>query len=203
MSNNESVRYIKPPQVDGPHWRKFVVESDLPEKLNPLRDLSRNLWWVWNQCARELFQYVSPEIWEECDHNPVLLLDKVSFQRLKELENDNKFIDEMHLVYNKLNKYLDERRKLNGPQVAYFSMEYGLHDSLKIFSGGLGVLAGDYLKEASDSKVNLVGVGLLYRFGYFKQTINMYGEQINNYVAEHFSKIPVQPTYDERATGSK
>lgn len=196
MSNNESVRYIKPPQVEGPHWRKFVVESDLPEKLNPLRELSRNLWWVWNQCARELFQYISPEIWEECDHNPVLLLDKVSFQRLKELENDKKFIGEMNVVYNKLNKYLDERRNLSGPQVAYFSMEYGLHDSLKIFSGGLGVLAGDYLKEASDSKVNLVGVGLLYRFGYFKQTINMYGEQINNYVAEHFSKIPVQPTYD-------
>lgn len=197
MNINEEVRYINPPRVEGPHWRKFVVESDLPEKLNPLKELSRNLWWVWNQPARELFQYISSEIWEECEHNPVLLLDKVSFQRLKELENDKKFIAEMHKVYEEFSDYLNDRKNMPGPQIAYFSMEYGLHDSLKIFSGGLGVLAGDYLKEASDSKVNIVGVGLLYRYGYFKQTINMYGEQINNYVAEHFSKIPVQPTYDK------
>ncbi len=197
MNSNESVRYIKPPRVEVPHWRKFVVESDLPEKLNPLRELSKNLWWVWNQQARELFQYINPDIWEQCEHNPVLMLDKVSFQRLKELEKDKKFLAEMHKVYDDFGKYLKDRENMVGPQVAYFSMEYGLHDSLKIFSGGLGVLAGDYLKEASDSKVNLVGIGLLYRYGYFKQTINMYGEQINNYVAEHFSKIPVQPSYDE------
>lgn len=196
MSINEGVRYIQPPKVEGPYWRKFVVESNLPEKLNPLRELSKNLWWVWNQCARDLFQKINPEIWEDCEHNPVVLLEKVSFQRFKDLQKDKMFIDEMNMVYEKLNAYLRERENLTGPQIAYFSMEYGLHDSLKIFSGGLGVLAGDYLKEASDSKVNLVGVGLLYRYGYFKQTINMYGEQINNYVQEHFSKIPVQPTYD-------
>jgi glycogen phosphorylase len=196
MINNESVRYIQPPQVEGPHWRKFVVESDLPEKLFPLRELSRNLWWVWNQCARDLFTQISPDTWEACEHNPILLLEQVTFQRLKELEQDTRFLGEMHDVYAKFNRYMEERKDLQGPQIAYFSMEYGLHDSLKIFSGGLGVLAGDYLKEASDSKVNLVGVGLLYRYGYFKQTINMYGEQINNYIQEHFSKIPVQPTYD-------
>ncbi|GAP68208.1 alpha-glucan phosphorylases [Bacteroidales bacterium 6E] len=197
MSNNDSVRYIQPPLVDQPHWKKFVVESNLPEKLNPLRELSRNLWWVWNQCARDLFQSIDNQLWEECEHNPILLLENVSFQRLKELEEDQVFIAEMHSVYGKLTTYLNNRKNLDKPQVAYFSMEYGLHDSLKIFSGGLGILAGDYLKEASDSKVNLVGVGLLYRYGYFKQTINMHGEQINNYVAEHFSKIPVQPTYDK------
>lgn len=198
MMNNENVRYIQPPQVNGPHWRKFVVESDLPEKLFPLRILSRNLWWVWNQCARDLFNQINPEIWEECEHNPVLLLERVTFQRLKELENDTEFMEDMNFVLSRFNQYMEERKTLQGPQVAYFSMEYGLHDSLKIFSGGLGVLAGDYLKEASDSKVNLVGVGLLYRYGYFKQTLNMHGEQINNYVQEHFSKIPVQPSYDEK-----
>jgi glycogen phosphorylase len=98
---------------------------------------------------------------------------------------------------NLLKQYLEERKKLNGPEIAYFSMEYGLHDSLKIFSGGLGILAGDYLKEASDSKVNLVAVGLLYRYGYFKQTLGINGEQIANYEAQHFSKIPVQPAIDE------
>jgi alpha-glucan phosphorylase-like protein len=197
MDNNEAVRYIQPPRVEGPYWRKFVVESNMPEKLNPLRELSRNLWWVWNQCARDLFEKINPEIWEECEHNPVLMLEKVSYQRFKELEKDSEFLKEMNEVHKKLNQYLKERESLSSPKIAYFSMEYGLHDSLKIFSGGLGVLAGDYLKEASDSKVNLVAVGLLYRYGYFKQTINMHGEQINNYVAEHFSKIPVQPSYDE------
>lgn len=196
MLNNDGVRYIQPPRVEGPNWRRFVVESDLPEKLNPLRELSRNLWWVWNQPARELFSRVSPDIWEKCEHNPVLLLDMVSYQRLKVLEADSGFMAEMNAVYEIFRKYMQDREVLKGPQVAYFSMEYGLHDSLKIFSGGLGVLAGDYLKEASDSKVNLVGIGLLYRYGYFKQTINMNGEQINNYVMEHFSKIPVQPAYD-------
>jgi len=197
MSNNDSMRYIQPPMVEQPHWKKFVVESHLPEKLNPLRELSRNLWWVWNQCARDLFQSIDSQLWEETEHNPILLLENVSFHRLKELEEDQAFIAELQLVYGKLETYLNNRKNLDKPKVAYFSMEYGLHDSLKIFSGGLGILAGDYLKEASDSKVNLVGVGLLYRYGYFKQTINMHGEQINNYVAEHFSKIPVQPTYDQ------
>lgn len=195
--NNNGVRYIQPPTVDAPHWRKFVVESNLPEKLEPLRILSRNLWWVWNQCARELFQKIDNSIWEEVEHSPILLLERVTYQRLKELSEDDSFIKEMHSVYDKLNDYLEKRKNLKSPGIAYFSMEYGLHDSLKIFSGGLGVLAGDYLKEASDSMVNLVGIGLLYRYGYFKQTINMYGEQINNYVAEHFSKIPVVPTYEK------
>lgn len=196
MTINENVRYIQPPVVEGPHWRKFVVESDLPEKLYPLRELSRNLWWVWNQCARDLFTQISPEIWEECEHNPILLLERVTYQRLQDLVGNPDFMQEMADVYGKFRRYMEDRREMAGPEVAYFSMEYGLHDSLKIFSGGLGVLAGDFLKEASDSKVNLVGVGLLYRYGYFKQTINMHGEQINNYVQEHFSKIPVQPTYD-------
>ena len=102
----------------------------------------------------------------------------------------------MDKVYDKFKQYLKEREIVSDPQIAYFSMEYGLHDSLKIFSGGLGILAGDYLKEASDSKMNLVGIGLLYRFGYFRQTINMYGEQMDNYIPEHFSKIPVSPTFN-------
>ena len=99
----------------------------------------------------------------------------------------------MNEVYDLLQKYLDKRKESKTPSIAYFSMEYGLHDSLKIFSGGLGILAGDYLKEASDSNVNMVAVGLLYRYGYFKQTLNNHGDQIANYDEEHFSQIPVQP----------
>ncbi|MCF6358130.1 MAG: alpha-glucan family phosphorylase [Draconibacterium sp.] len=193
----EKARYIKPSAVAEPVWKKIIVESNLPESLSPLRVLSRNLWWGWNTEARELFEYINFEIWEECAHNPVVLLEEVSYKRLKELENDEQFIAKMNHVNHLLNTYLEERSNLAGPEIAYFSMEYGLHDSLKIFSGGLGILAGDYLKEASDSKVNLIAVGLLYRYGYFKQNINLHGDQIANYDAQHFSKIPVQPALDK------
>lgn len=194
---SEGIRYIQRPNAEQPVWKKLIVESSLPKGLIPLRELSRNLWWVWNTEARELFQYIDPEIWEECEHNPVVLLEEVNFNRFKMLENDQEFIAKMNRVNQQFNQYLEERKNLQGPQVAYFSMEYGLHDSLKIFSGGLGVLAGDYLKEASDSKVNLVAVGLLYRYGYFKQTLNLHGEQMANYEAQQFSRIPVQPAVDK------
>jgi len=182
--------------VEQPIWKKLFVESDIPEKLTQLKEISRNLWWVWNTDARELFQYIDAEIWDDCEHNPILLLEKVNYQRFQELEVDNEFILKMNQVSNSLNKYLADRKELKGTSIAYFSMEYGLHDSLKIFSGGLGILAGDYLKEASDSKVNLVAVGLLYRYGYFRQNISINGEQLSNYDAQQFSKIPVQPAYD-------
>jgi len=183
--------------VEQPTWKKLFVESNIPDKLTPLKELSRNLWWVWNTEARDLFQYIDAEIWEECEHNPILLLEKVNYQRFIELENNEEFIYKMNHVASLLNKYLEDRKALKGPSIAYFSMEYGLHDSLKIFSGGLGILAGDYLKEASDSKVNLVGVGLLYRYGYFRQNISINGEQLSNYDAQQFSKIPVLPAYDK------
>ena len=183
--------------VDQPVWKKLFVESNIPEKLSSLKELSRNLWWVWNTEARELFQYIDAELFEECEHNPILLLEKVSYQRFLELENDESFLLQMGKVSKLLHKYLADRESLSGPSIAYFSMEYGLHDSLKIFSGGLGILAGDYLKEASDSKVNLTGVGLLYRYGYFRQNISISGEQMSHYDAQEFSKIPVQPAFDQ------
>ena len=181
--------------MEQPIWKKLFVESNIPEKLTPLKEISRNLWWVWNTEARELFQYIDAEIWEECEHNPIVLLDEVNYQRFIELENDEEFLLKMNHVSALLHKYLNDRKVLQGPSIAYFSMEYGLHDSLKIFSGGLGILAGDYLKEASDSKVDLVGVGLLYRYGYFRQNISITGEQLSNYDAQQFSKIPVQPAF--------
>lgn len=195
--SSEKVQFIANPVIEGPDWKKISVESKLPESLKPLRKLSENLWWAWNTEARELFQYIDPKIWEECEHNPIVLLDKVGSVTLRELEGDEQFVAKMQRVTGELDKYIAERTELVGPEVAYFSMEYGLHDSLKIFSGGLGILAGDYLKEASDSKVNLVGVGLLYRYGYFKQTLNLHGEQMANYEAQQFSKIPVQPAVDK------
>ena len=183
--------------MEQPIWKKLFVESNIPEKLTPLKEISRNLWWVWNTEARDLFHTIDADIWLECEHNPILLLEEVNYQRLLELENNDEFILKMNHVSSSLHKYLADRKNLKGPSIAYFSMEYGLHDSLKIFSGGLGILAGDYLKEASDSKVNLVGLGLLYRYGYFRQNISINGEQLSNYDPQQFSKIPVQPAYDD------
>ncbi len=194
--DTQGVRFISKPVIPEPVWKKIIVESNLPESLSPLRELSRNLWWTWNTEVRELFKYIDPRIWEECSHNPIVLLEEVTYKRFVQLEKDEHFISKMHHASNLLKQYIEDRKNLEGPEIAYFSMEYGLHDSLKIFSGGLGILAGDYLKEASDSKVKLVGVGLLYRFGYFKQTLSINGEQIANYEAQHFSKIPVQPVID-------
>ncbi len=198
MTMQEGVRFIKNSYVEQPVWKKLFVESNIPEKLSPLKELSRNLWWVWNSDARELFQSIDDEIFEECEHNPIVLLERVNYQRFLDIENDENFIMKMNYVAKQFHRYLDERKTLNGPSIAYFSMEYGLHDTLKIFSGGLGILAGDYLKEASDSKVNLTGVGLLYRYGYFRQNISIAGEQISDYESQQFSKIPVQPAYNEQ-----
>ncbi|MCE1198646.1 MAG: DUF3417 domain-containing protein [Marinilabiliales bacterium] len=184
---------LRQPENSNPTWKKIIVESALPAELGPLRTISRNLWWVWSVDARALFNEIDPEIWEQCNHNPILLLEQTSHDRFMELKTDDSFILRMKSVENQFQKYLKEREKLAGPKIAYFSMEFGLHSSLKIYSGGLGVLAGDYLKEASDSKVNMAAIGLLYRYGYFKQVISANGEQLANYEPEHFSKIPIQP----------
>jgi len=181
----------------GPTWKKIIVESNVPDELKPLKDLSRNLWWVWSDEARALFNEIDPILWEDCEHNPIVLLEQTSLERFDELKLDQSFILRMNAAELLLGNYLNDRKKLRGPKIAYFSMEFGLHSSLKIYSGGLGVLAGDFLKEASDSKVDMTGVGLLYRFGYFKQIISAQGEQIAQYDAEHFSKIPIQPVMDE------
>lgn len=194
----ESGKYIHWQENELPVWRKIIVESNLPDTLAPLRELSKNLWWVWNNKARELFSYINPEIWEMCAHNPIMMLEEVNLKRFHQLERDERFLSQMNEVYSDFNNYMEERKNHEGPKISYFSMEYGLHDSLKIFSGGLGLLAGDYLKEASDMKVNLTAVGLLYRYGYFKQVLNVHGEQMASYEFQDFSKIPVLPVLDEQ-----
>ncbi|MBN1924611.1 MAG: alpha-glucan family phosphorylase [Prolixibacteraceae bacterium] len=189
----EKINLIGQNAFEAPIWKKLIVESNVPDSLSSLKEISRNLWWTWNTKARDLFEYIDSEIWEESAHNPVVLLEEVSYNRFIELEKDDEFRYKLDWVYNELQNYLAEREATGTSKIAYFSMEYGLHDSLRIYSGGLGVLAGDYLKEASDSKVNMVAIGLLYRYGYFKQVLNNKGEQIASYDPEEFSKIPVQP----------
>lgn len=179
-----------------PNWSRVIVNKKLPERLKHLETLTKNLWWCWNQEAIELFEMVSGELCNECDGNPILMLDKLSLQRYYELERDEQFLEKLDRVYDSFSKYISRTGDTNLPKVAYFSMEYGLDKSLKIYSGGLGVLAGDYLKEASDMMVPMTAVGLLYRYGYFTQKLSAQGDQVAVYEAQDFTKLSVTPVRD-------
>ncbi|MDR0694285.1 MAG: alpha-glucan family phosphorylase [Prevotellaceae bacterium] len=183
--------------ISQPNWTRIMVHKHIPEKLTALETLSKNLWWSWNQDAWELFESIDPVQWKASQYNPIMLLDRISLTRYKELEKDELFVKKLTAVYRHFSAYMAEKGKGKGAHISYFSMEYGLHASLKIYSGGLGILAGDYLKEASDRNVKLTGVGLLYRYGYFTQKLSAAGDQVNEYDPQDFMKIPVTPVYDE------
>ncbi|WP_290460714.1 glycosyltransferase family 1 protein, partial [Bacteroides caecimuris] len=161
-----------------------------------LSEIARNIWWAWNFEATELFRDLDPELWKECGQNPVLLLERMSYEKLEALAKDKVILRRMNEVYTKFRDYMDVKPDEQRPSIAYFSMEYGLSSVLKIYSGGLGVLAGDYLKEASDSNVDLCAVGFLYRYGYFTQTLSMDGQQIANYEAQNFGQLPIERVMD-------
>jgi glycogen phosphorylase/synthase len=184
------------PTESKPVWKKIIVKSKLPDSLLRLGELAQNLWWTWDDEAQELYETIDPEIWQKCDQNPAILFEQVNQNRLIELSRDKEYTDKLMRVYNRFNDYISITTDQNLPHIAYFSMEYGLHNSLKIYSGGLGILAGDYLKEASDQKINITGVGLLYRYGYFNQLITTRGEQQAGNELQHFSKLPVKPMRD-------
>jgi phosphorylase/glycogen(starch) synthase len=184
----------KPHQI--PVWKDIYVQSDVPEKLSSLKDLANNLWWSWNSEAESLFKRMDPSLWEEVRHNPKLLLEKIDYKRLLVLEDDDDFVADLQDIKDTFLAYLNRPDNTSLPSVAYFSMEFGIHPCLKIYSGGLGILAGDYLKEASDSNFNITGIGLLYRYGYFKQKLGPRGEQLSLYDAEEFSRLPISPVKD-------
>ena len=182
---------IKVSNVNTPNWKEVTVKSRIPEELEKLSEIARNIWWAWNFEATELFRDLDPELWKECGQNPVLLLERMSYEKLEALAKDKVILRRMNEVYTKFRDYMDVKPDEQRPSVAYFSMEYGLSSVLKIYSGGLGVLAGDYLKEASDTNVDLCAVGFLYRYGYFTQTLSMDGQQIANYEAQNFGQLPI------------
>ena len=180
-----------------PFWRRVNVHQSIPDKLKSLEEISRNLWWSWTQDAIDLFASIDHELWVEVEENPVELLERLLLDKLKELEADNDFSNRLQSIYKKYQEYMSEKPKEGLPTISYFSMEYGIHNSLKTFSGGLGLLAGDYLKEASDFNVPMTGVGLLYKYGYFRQLISAGGEQVALSDAQDFSRLPVSPVRDE------
>ncbi len=180
-----------------PSWKSVMVTRHLPEQLAGLEMLCKNLWWCWNDDAKALFKSIDAELWHKSGHNPMEILDKVSLKRYNELAKDEDFLARMNRVINEFYTYMEKKNERTEPSVAYFCMEYGLDTSLKIYSGGLGILAGDYLKETSDMNVNLVAVGLLYRYGYFTQRLTPQGNQVADYTAQDFLKIPAEPVIGE------
>ena len=173
--------------------KRIFIESELSEELQPLYELANNIWWSWNQKAIELFQSIAPDQWEELRCNPIAVLDQLPKERMNELTQDVAFLGKLREVLGEFRQYMGQEPDPNRASVAYFCMEYGLHISLRLYSGGLGILAGDYIKEASDSNVDMIAVGLLYRYGYFQQTISLHGDQVNLYPPQQFTKLPIKP----------
>ncbi len=184
-------------EVNAPSWKSVMVTRHLPDALSGLETLSKNLWWCWNENAKALFKAVDADVWHKSGHNPMAVLDTVSLKRFNQLAKDKTFLAQFHEVMDDFNSYMAKKAERTDPSVAYFCMEYGLDTSLKIYSGGLGILAGDYLKETSDMNVNLVAVGLLYRYGYFTQVLSAQGDQVSRYDAQDFTRIPAEPVMDK------
>lgn len=187
-----------------PHWRQFTVVPQIPERMGRLREIAYNLYWTWHPAAAELFRRLDPGLWVETGNNPVALLGEISQERLAEAAEDPAYLAHYDEVVSRFEEYLSAERwfdkhhaPLRGHVVAYFCAEFGLHECLPIYSGGLGALAGDHLRSASDLGLPLVGVGLLYRQGYFHQFLTNDGWQFEDYPSLEFGRCPVQPVRGE------
>ena len=187
---------IKADYANAPQWRTLTVKATLPDELKCLNEIAHNMWWVWNHEVRDLFRELDVDIYHETRHNPVMLLERLTYKRKEEILKDKDLMKRIKDVNAKFRKYMDVEPDTSRPSVAYFCMEYGIHSALKIYSGGLGMLAGDYVKEASDSNVDMCAVGFLYRFGYFTQSLSMDGQQIANYEAQNFNSLPIERQLD-------
>ncbi len=191
---------IKVSNTNQPAWREVNVHVNLPENLKKLEEIAYNLWWVWNSEAKDMFRNIDNEKWHQAQSNPIVLLNILSYDKLTEMSKDKAFMKQLDEVYANFKAYMTEKRDPKKPSIAYFSMEYGLTHVLKIQSGGLGILAGDDLKEASDCNVDMTAIGFLYRYGYFTQTLSPEGQQIANYEAQNFARLPLTQVKNEDGT---
>ena len=183
--------------INKPQWKRMLVKSQLPAELEILKKLANNLWWSWDYEANLLFESIDKETWERYHHNPIALLEDLPFSKYKELLDNENFLTKLNKVSIRFEKYMSDKKNQLGPKTAYFCMEYGLNSIIRLYSGGLGVLAGDYLKEASDYNLDLTAVGLLYRSGYFKQSFSIHGDQLASYKNQKFSFLPLTPVRDK------
>jgi starch phosphorylase len=187
---------IKANEANEPVWIECSVHSKLPKELKVLDEIAHNLWWAWNYEATDLFSAIDKALWDKTEGNPVLFLQSLSYARLEEMAKDADLMASIYALYTKFRAYMEEPFDPAIPGIAYFSMEYGLSSVLKIYSGGLGVLAGDYIKEASDIRADLTAIGFLYRYGYFTQSLSMDGQQIANYEPQRFDQLPLEPVLE-------
>jgi len=183
---------IKTNSTNQPTWKIILSKASMPKELEPLNEMAHNLWWVWNHEAYDLFDSLDHELCEKTEGNPVQILQGLTLKRMEEIISDEVIMARVKEVYALFKAYMAVKPDSTKPSVAYFSMEYGLTNVLKIYSGGLGVLAGDYIKEASDSNIDLCAVGFLYRYGYFTQGLSMDGQQIASYEAQDFNGLPIE-----------
>src|SRR5881396_381893 len=183
-----------------PTFQTYNVTPILPAALEPLREMSFNLWWTWEPAARRLFRHLDPELWDRTNHNPVRMLQLSRQSRLEELSQDKNFVRELKQVFEEFEKYLGRHdtygkagagSAIKNP-IAYFSAEFGFHESIPNYSGGLGILAGDHCKSASDLDLNFVAIGLLYRHGYFRQEIDKDGIQHAVSLNQNFHHLPIR-----------
>ena len=188
---------IKSSYSNTPVWKDIHVHAELPAQLRPLEEITHNLWWVWNEEVKAIFALLDPEEWEKSEKNPVVLLQNMQSDITEGVVQNAELMQRIEHVYDNYKKYMRVPHNSERPSIAYFSMEYGLSHVLKIYSGGLGILAGDYLKEASDSNVDLTAVGFLYRYGYFTQSLSIDGQQIANYEAQNFGNLPITQIMNE------
>ncbi len=195
----QPIRSVAMPPIESmrPKWKRISIGISMPEELKTLPEIAKNLWWTWNDDARRLFQRIEPDVWESTNKNPVELLDQLSMEDYDRLKQDKKFMERYHRVEKKFQDYMEAGNHKKTKQIAYFSMEYGLNENVKIYSGGLGVLAGDFLKQASDDNVDMVGIGLLYRYGYFTQSLSLHGEQLDTYHPHDFASMFAKPVRDK------
>jgi glycogen phosphorylase len=183
-----------------PTIRTFQVFPDIPEPLEPLLELAHNLWWVWHPDAMDLFRRLDRGLWEEVYHSPVKLLGRIDQAKLQGAARDQGYLAHLRRVHEAFRKHLqahgwfhDHHQDKEKLLVAYFSAEFGLHESLPIYSGGLGILAGDHLKSASEIGLPLIAIGLLYRNGYFQQYLSADGWQQEAYPELDFYNMAVEP----------
>src|SRR5438046_9879053 len=183
-----------------PTFQTYNVTPILPAALEPLREMSFNLWWTWEPAARRLFRHLDPELWDRTNHNPVRMLQLSRQSRLEELSQDKTFVRELKQVFDAFEKYLGRKDTYGKTgaasaiknHIAYFSDEFGFHESIPNYSGGLGIIASDHCKSASDLDLNFVAVGLLYRHGYFRQQIDKEGFQEAINLIQNYNHLPIR-----------
>ena len=184
-----------------PFLRPVMAVAEVPEELTRLRDLARNLWWCWHDKAKALFMALNPPLWEDC-RNPLQMLEEATPERFKELCANQEYMDLYAEVIAAFDAYMAEPVRSPDPNITperpivYFSTEFGLNESIPIYSGGLGVLSGDHLKSASDLALPLVGVGLLFKNGYFTQVLDANGRQVAQYPVNNFARLPITLVQD-------